>query len=155
MSVNFKENFEINKINEIIEFSNLYLIDYFEDLKTKIDIEFVKKINETKDSNLNEETNKKWSKIIDLIEKSQFKCLKNKFSNEMICETKERLDKIGSNKSEFLKIKNKLDCFLLSNDSNISIFIQIKDVIIHDKILIIEEGLNPTEIGYLINKYKL
>ena len=126
-SKRFKKNYptHIDKINEMIECPKLYLVDYFDTAKAKLDADFVTKLSQIKDEDveLKEKTNKKWIQLIEIIDKCQAKCLTNKLSDEVINKAKEKLKQIESNKDDQYaedkksRVKDNLESYLLENDS--------------------------------------
>lgn len=110
----------VDKINEMIESPEKYLIDYFDEVKSRVDVDFELKLQQIKatNSDLRNKINKKWIKLIDLIEKSLTKCIHNKLSDQVIKEAKDKLKNAESNKEEtkLVKVKNNLESHLLQND---------------------------------------
>lgn len=108
-------------INEMLECPKLYLIGYYDDLKAKIDIYFVTKLRKNRSEQLKQETNKKWTRIIQIVEKCLEKCINNKIPSDVANRTKQLI----ANESEFepLKIKIKLESYLLTNDSGLAMFV--------------------------------
>ena len=132
----------INEINQILDCPKSYLIQYYDDLKTKVDIEYVTKLRFIQDIELKEETTKKWIKIIDIIETCLAKCIKNVIPNDLIISTKETLNKteeIVENKLEIIKAH--LQSYLFSNDSYVAIWIPMRQ-----QIFIGNEEMNLKEI---------
>ena len=118
-----KQNSDLNAIKQIIECSELYLIDYFDSIKTKVDVEFVSKLELVTNLKLKEKIIKKWCKLIEIIEETLKICIKNK-SKELIEKANEELSKLELNKSQIneyqldiQRLKLKLESRLLANDS--------------------------------------
>lgn len=117
----------MDQINEMIECPKLYLINYFDTIRAKIDIEFYQKIQGIQDVKLKEETTKKWIRLIELTEECLKKCLINKIPNDIINKTKKTISKYESSgiifNREILEIKSELENYLLSNDSYLAVLI--------------------------------
>ena len=76
------------KFSLIKECPALYLIEYFDEVKTKVDLYF-----ETKNDPL---LTKKRIKIIEIIENCLSKCIKNKLSNHVLSKTHNNLTHLES-----------------------------------------------------------
>ena len=68
----------IENIKQMMECPKFYLANYFENVKSKIDIEFVKLRLSLNDEIAFEQDKIKWLNLIDLIDKCQAKCIINK-----------------------------------------------------------------------------
>lgn len=159
----------IEKIKQMIEYPKLYLSNYFGDVKSEIDIEFFKLRSSSKNEINIQKNNKKWLNLIELIDKCQAKCIDNKIPNDLIEETIKKLDNIESKQTvkdlykipkrnknsseqqdddefklenEIKEIKNKLESFLLANDS----YILFRNFGYKNKTMLVEEGFTQLEI---------
>lgn len=108
----------------------MHLVSYYDDLRSNVDSQFVTKLAKINDIELKEETNKKWLRIIELLEKSLTRCLNNTIPNELVNKTKQfiaNLDASKTNKSTkelaSLKMRNKLESHLLSNEFSLVMFV--------------------------------
>ena len=165
------KSLSIENIKQMMECPKFYLANYFENVKSKIDIEFVKLRLSLNDEIAFEQDKIKWLKLIDLIDKCQAKCINNKIPSDLIEQTKKKLDNFESKQIdknlhkerkrlkhsnqqdaneieqndehiEIKAIKNKLESFLLSNDS-ILVFQNFKQ---QKFTLGVEEGFTQSEI---------
>lgn len=159
----------IEKIKQMIECPKLYLINYFDEVKSQIDLSFVKSRNSLKDEKAIQESSNKWLKLIDIIDKCQAKCINNKLPNDIIDKTIKQLDTIKSKQTvedlhmlqkrfkrsfnqqndkdieledQILVIRNKLESFLLTNDS----YLVSQNLEYENQILLVEEGFSQLEI---------
>ena len=159
----------IEKIKQMIECPKLYLINYFDEVKSQIDLSFVKSRNSLKDEKAIQESSNKWLKLIDIIDKCQAKCINNKLPNDIIDKTIKQLDTIESKQTvedlhllqkrfkrsfnqqndkdieledQILAIRNKLESFLLTNDS----YLVSQNLEYENQILLVEEGFSQLEI---------
>jgi len=159
----------IEKIKQMIECPKLYLINYFDEVKSQIDLSFVKSRNSLKDEKAIQESSNKWLKLIDIIDKCQAKCINNKLPNDIIDKTIKQLDTIESKQTvedlhllqkrfkrsfnqqndkdieledQILAIRNKLESFLLANDS----YLVSRNLEYENQILLVEEGFSQLEI---------
>ena len=133
----------LKEINEIIDCPKIYLLQYYDNLKAKLDIQFVSKLRSIQDAQLKQETQKQWIKLIEIIDICLAKCIKNTIPTQVVNETKEILNEIKS-KEKLEIIKAKLQSYLFSNDFYISILISQRQ-----ELFISEEGLKPKEIESL------
>lgn len=100
----------MNKIENILESPIIYLIDYYENLKAKVDLDFENR----KRNFILKDTCKEWVRIIDVLEKCQEKCIKNKLPEHLINEAKEKMAQMNSkNSEELFEIETKLENYLL------------------------------------------
>lgn len=138
-------------MKKLLSSPRLYLIDYFDDLKTRINIEFKKQIHANQDAQSQDETNKHWLKLLHLIEKYQIECLNNtKLSHQTINDAKHQLNQIKCNKNKFdelLKVKHSLESHLLTNQTNLAILIP-NYVTNEQVVLLVEEGFTQIEIEW-------
>ena len=135
-------------INQITDCPKSYLIHYYDDLKSKVDIEFELKLQEIKDFQLKESTTKQWITLIDIIDKCLAICINNTIPFELIDQAKQKLDNKESNQvsiNELERIMLKLQSYLFSNNSCLAILISKKD-----QIFIAEEGFDPLEVERLV-----
>ena len=58
----------LKEINEIIDCPKIYLLQYYDNLKAKLDIQFVSKLRSIQDAQLKQETQKQWIKLIEIID---------------------------------------------------------------------------------------
>lgn len=130
----FEKNLSlIEQIKEIIECPKLYLVYYFDEIKSKVDTEFLEKLRKITDINLENEINQTWIKLIDIIEKCQEKCLKNSIPNDLINEANGLISEFQLNESNnnmicsIQKMKRKLESHLLENSSYLAILIQVEE----------------------------
>lgn len=129
----------IDEIKEAIESPKLYLISYFENIKNKIDLEYAEKLKDIADDiEARQAVSKEWTKLADIIEKCQSKCLNNTLPKEITCES--------TSKTKIKETKNKINSFLLSNDSYFVFELMVNS---EKKLLILEEGLTGVEINAL------
>ena len=144
----------INQINQIIDCPELYLIEYYDDLKSKIDFQFETKLQSLQENHLRETASKQRNKIIDIIDKCLTKCIKNEIPNELINQTKDLINKIEcSNESndhqikesndQLEKLKKSIQSHLFANDSYLTIYFPQSQ-----KAYFIEEGLNSLEVEW-------
>ena len=131
-SKRFKKNYPttIDKINEMIEYPKLYLTDYFDTAKAKVDSDFVAKLSQIKDdSDLRDKTNKKWIQMIEIIEKCEAKCSENKLNDALIEKVRCQLENSGAFEEEvrLVKLLDNLESHLLENDSLVVIVINIDE----------------------------
>ena len=128
-------------INKIIDSPELYLIQYYDDLKTKVDVYFETKLQQIQnDKLLKDETTKNWIKYIEIIDKCYAKCIKNKIPIEVINMAQ---DNEMKSYDELEKIRNKLESYLFSNDSSLCILIPKRN-----QILIIEDQVSQQNIEW-------
>lgn len=107
---------DLEEIKQIIEYPKLYLINYFENLKSKVDLDFEQRLSLIKDDEIKREKTDKWLKLIEIIEKCLKKCLNNHIPKELIEETNGLIIQLSEiNKIQL--IRNKLESYLLANDS--------------------------------------
>ena len=133
-------------INQMIDCPKSYLIQYYDDLKSKVDLAYETKLQEITDAELKEKTTKQWIKLIDVIEICLAKCINNTLPNELITQAKEILMDIESKQSDELEqLEHKLQSHLLSNEQCLAIFTRDQR-----QILIVEEGLSAPEIEWLV-----
>ena len=59
---------ELNELREIVESPRLYLINYFIDLKNRVDKPFVLKQIREQNNKTNQKLSKNWQKMIDFID---------------------------------------------------------------------------------------
>ena len=126
----FKKDFtnDVNKIKDIIEAPRLYLSDYFENIKSILDVSYIKRAITDK------EVTKEWLQIIDIIEnKCLSKCLLNKLPIEVINEANDKLtniewsnDSIVNLEDKLNEIKTTLESYLLLNDSFVVFYLNDK-----------------------------
>ena len=130
-----------NIINQIIDSPQLYLIQYYDDLKAKVDIYFETKLQPIRNiKRLKDQTTKEWIKYIEIIEKCFAKCIKNKIPIELI--NRAKIDEMESD-DELEEIKNKLESHLFSNDSSLCILNHKSN-----QIVIIEDNIGQQEIEW-------
>ena len=113
-----------DKIKQMIECPQNYLINYFDEIKFEVDAHFEIKLNQIKDDNLRDETRKKWIKSIEVVNKCQAKCLNNKLNDDVVKEVKDSLEK-PNKEAEMVKIKDNLEIQLLENTSCTVILIHL------------------------------
>ena len=132
-----------NIIKQIIDSPQLYLIQYYDDLKTKVDVYFETKLQQIQnDKLLKDETTKNWIKYIEIIDKCYAKCIKNKIPIEVINIAQNNEMKSDD---ELEKIRNKLESYLFSNDSSLCILIPKSN-----QILIIEDQVSQKKIEWYL-----
>ena len=165
------KSLSIENIKQMMECPKFYLANYFENVKSKIDIEFVKLRLSLNDEIAFEQDKIKWLNLIDLIDKCQAKCINNKIPSDLIEQTKKKLDYFESKQIdknlhkerkrlkhsnqqdaneieqndehiEIKAIKNKLESFLLTNDS-LLVFQNFKQ---KKFTLVVEDGFTQSEI---------
>lgn len=136
----------INKINQIIDCSKTYLIQYYDELKSIINIEFETEINSIQNTQSKEETSKEWLKLIDIISKCLAQCINNTIPIEVINESKQVIDQSESiNDYQLEHIKHRLQSYIFTNDSYFAVYISERK-----QILFAEEGLKSDEIELLV-----
>ena len=149
-------NIEI-ELKNMIEDSKWYLINYFDEIKTQIDIDYELKSSRQSDQNLRDSLIKEWIKLIDLVEKCQQKCINNKIPNELIRKARDKLSKLENNNQiiELSEIKSSIENYLLTNDSYLIIYLDdiqkdcFEEIKIISKLIITEHGLDPFHIEIL------
>lgn len=123
---------DIEKIRQILECSELFLIYYFNNIKTVIDVDYETKLINNEMSNiikLNKETSDERIKLIEKVESFQSKCLRKRLTKELINYTNLKLNKLDFYKSvkslekELLTIKTKLESYFLTDDSSLVLLI--------------------------------
>ena len=123
---------DIEKIRQILECSELFLIYYFNNIKTVIDVDYETKLINNEMSNiikLNKETSDERIKLIEKVESFQSKCFRKRLTKELINYTNLKLNKIDFYKSvkslekELLTIKTKLESYFLTDDSSLVLLI--------------------------------
>ena len=125
MQSSYKTNMQ--KIKDMIECPRLYLDNYFSAAKTEVDVYFETKLSQIQDNrDLNDKINKKRSKLIEIIEKCQFKCVKKKLSDDVINDVKDSLECV-SLEARLVHIKYDLENQLLENDSYGVILTELDD----------------------------
>lgn len=142
------DNFQnLNTLKQVIECPKLYLINYFDDIKSRIDAKFVSILSKVADLDFKNETIKKWSKLIGLVDKCLEKCFNNKLPNELVKEADELIFQSDlSSTNEIQRVKNKLLSHLLSNDCYLVILVNLeKHQMLKENILIVEEKFTPSE----------
>lgn len=106
------------------EFPQYIIVKCLENIKSKVDSEFVRRLGELTNVKLIEKTTEQWNQIIELIERCEEKYFDNRLTNAILNETKNDLDQIKLNdridveaiENAILIVNNKLEAFFYSND---------------------------------------
>lgn len=112
----------MNTTNGSFDFPQLLIIKHLEDIKTKVDNQYVKRLGQITNPKLIERTKEKWLYMIELIERCEEKYLDERLTNEIIYETQVHISRVESNdqidteclETGLLVINKKLDAFLYS-----------------------------------------
>lgn len=129
------------EIIQILDCPKLYLIQYYDNLKTKIDIKYETELQSINETQSKEETAKEWTKLIGIVDKCLAKCINNTIPVEVVNRTKDTLDTIESIE-DLEQIEHELQSYLFSNDSYFVIFESKKE-----QIVIIEEKFTQREVA--------
>ena len=134
----------VEEINKILDCSKKYLIDYIDELKSKVDFQYVNKLQKISNSQLKEEISNEWNKFIKIIDKSLVKSINNNIPNELIIEANhlfEIIQQIENSNDRLESIKQRLQSHLLANDSCVVIYFS-------QRLDLIEDKLDPSEVEW-------
>lgn len=154
---------KIDKLKELIENTRNYFVEYFDDIRNKISDEYTKKLHQQLDEETKKELQNKWSKLNNLVETCQQKCSINRLNEKVFKETRAKIAELESNQVknlneslsshfesdldiEVFKLKNKLENYLVSNDSCLVFSIRTNECF---KVVLVEQGLSSNEISFL------
>lgn len=96
---------EIDELKLMYEVPRLHLSNYFDNIRTEIDISYAKKELNESDTNLKFEINKNWTQLIDKVNKFEFDCLRLKITNDFNIDFKQQIDE----KFKLIPITNNTD----------------------------------------------
>lgn len=133
----------INEINEIIDCPSKYLIDYYDNLKLKVDIHYETKLQRIQDVQLREEITKRLVKFIHIIDTCFEKCIKNTLPSELVSQARELLSKVEPSYKKLEKMKISLQSHLFANNSYLAIYFQPNNLA-----FFIERGFHPTRVEW-------